>query len=165
MPFRENVDRLIESLQAGAQKELHCFGPSYFVLFERTIEISFCFSFTIKTFSWPLLITCEWICPVRWQPVGCWRTAVWRDWCEMWCTETRKSVMEDADLGRNVMLVSEELISEAVLPQASPMECHWPSQLRNGEVETWAPLNFLAVWCTIWNHIVILWFSGKWICR
>lgn len=54
----------------------------------------------------------------------------------MWDTETMKSVMEDAVLGRNVMAVSEELISEAVLPQASPMESHWPSQLRNGEAET-----------------------------
>lgn len=59
MPFRENVDRLIESPQAGAQKEHHCFGPSYFVLFERTIEIRFRFSFTIKTFYWPSLIICE----------------------------------------------------------------------------------------------------------
>lgn len=54
----------------------------------------------------------------------------------MWYTETMKSVMEDAGLGRNAMLVSKELISEAVLPQASPLERPWASQLRNGEVET-----------------------------
>lgn len=54
----------------------------------------------------------------------------------MWDSETMASVMEDAVLGRNVMIVSEELIPEAVLPQASPMESQWPSQLRKGEVET-----------------------------
>lgn len=41
------------------RKNSIAFGPSYFVLVERTIEISFRFSFTIKTFSWPSLIICE----------------------------------------------------------------------------------------------------------
>lgn len=41
------------------RKNSIAFGPSYFVLVERMIEISFRFSFTIKTFSWPSLIICE----------------------------------------------------------------------------------------------------------
>lgn len=53
----------------------------------------------------------------------------------MWDTETMTSVMKDAVLGRNVMVVSEELVSEAALPQASPVGSQWPSPLRNGEVE------------------------------
>lgn len=37
-----------------------------------------------------------------------------------------KSVMEDAVLGRNVMVVSEELISEAVLPSKPPWNATGP---------------------------------------